>query len=342
MKTLVPAKMDELAICYAIIDEGRTFQKEQGFVQWTDDYPNMDTIRDDIQDQKGFVIKDNGVIAGYMCIDLDGEPAYINIDGQWAAEEPYAVVHRMAFSRDFRGTGLADEAFRLIGEFCTSRGVDYIRVDTDFPNKRMQHILEKNGFTRRGTVIFQGSGKIAYDKILTDGDLAGSGIVMALEPAGEKDFGTCWHMIEEGRRFQQDQGFVQWTEDYPCQKNIRDDIERQKGYLIKIGGRTAGYVCIDFDGEPAYEGLHGKWGADRPYAVVNRLAFSSSFRGKGHTDSLFGLIEKLCAEKGVFNIRLNTYAENEKMRHIIEKNGFTRRGTVDFRGGEKIAYDKTI
>ena len=47
-------------------------------------------------------------------------------------------------------------------------------------------------------------------------------------------------------------------------------------------------------------------------------------------------------EKGVFNIRLNTYAENEKMRHIIEKNGFTRRGTVDFRGGEKIAYDKTI
>ena len=69
---------------------------------------------------------------------------------------------------------------------------------------------------------------------------------------------------------------------------------------------------------------------------------SSSFRGKGNTGSLFGLIEKLYAEKGVFNIRLNTYAENEKMRHIIEKNGFTRRGTVDFRGGEKIAYDKTI
>ena len=44
---------------------------------------------------------------------------------------------------------------------------------------------------------------------------------MALEPAGEKDFDTCWHMIEEGRRFQQDQGFVQWTEDYPCQKHQR-------------------------------------------------------------------------------------------------------------------------
>ena len=58
--------------------------------------------------------------------------------------------------------------------------------------------------------------------------------------------------------------------------------------------------------------------------------------------AFLALSKKLCAEKGVFNIRLNTYAENEKMRHIIEKNGFTRRGTVDFRGGEKIAYDKTI
>ncbi|MEY8482632.1 GNAT family N-acetyltransferase [Lachnospiraceae bacterium 48-21] len=50
----------------------------------------------------------------------------------WSAEEPYAVIHRMAFQKEFRGIGLADIAFRLIEELCIRNGIYYIRVDTDF------------------------------------------------------------------------------------------------------------------------------------------------------------------------------------------------------------------
>lgn len=166
MNTLEPAQEKDLAICTSIIDEGKAFQREQGFVQWTETYPNADIIRDDIQRQKGYVVKVNGCIAGYMCIDFDGEPAYDDIQGSWQTEAPYAVVHRMAFGSAYRGMGLADTAFHLMEELCLSNGVKSIRVDTDFPNKRMQHILEKNGFKHRGVIIFQGSGKLAYDKSL--------------------------------------------------------------------------------------------------------------------------------------------------------------------------------
>lgn len=166
MYTLEQAQMSFIDLCYRIIDEGRNFQREQGFTQWTDDYPNIDTIRDDIMNEKGYVLKVDELIAGYMCIDFDGEPAYDKIDGKWHTTEPYAVVHRMAFNKDFRGMGLADITFRLIDKLCRSKNVTSIRVDTDFPNKRMQHILEKNGFVKRGIVIFQGSGKLAYDKSL--------------------------------------------------------------------------------------------------------------------------------------------------------------------------------
>lgn len=166
MNTLEPAQEKDLAICTSIIDEGKAFQREQGFVQWTETYPNADIIRDDIQQQKGYVVKVNGCIAGYMCIDFDGEPAYDDIQGSWQTEAPYAVVHRMAFGSAYRGMGLADTAFHLMEELCLSNGVKSIRVDTDFPNKRMQHILEKNGFKHRGVIIFQGSGKLAYDKSL--------------------------------------------------------------------------------------------------------------------------------------------------------------------------------
>ena len=165
--TLEPAQAGDLEISYAIIDQGREFQKEQGFVQWTDDYPNLDTLREDIQAGKGYVVKVDGVIAGYMYIDFDGEPAYDDIQGQWHTQQPYAVVHRMSFDRKFRGTGFTSTVFGLIEELCLSKGVQSIRVDTDFPNKRMQHILDKLGFRHCGTIVFQGSGKLAYDKVLS-------------------------------------------------------------------------------------------------------------------------------------------------------------------------------
>ncbi len=166
MYTLELAQPAELAVCYAMIEAGRAFQQAQGFVQWTADYPNLDTIRSDIRDQKGYVVRADGEIAGYLCIDFDGEPAYAKIDGAWHTAEPYAVVHRMAFDSRFRGQGLAGTTFRLVETLCREKAVPSIRVDTDFPNKRMQHILEKAGFSQCGVIVFQGSGKLAYEKSL--------------------------------------------------------------------------------------------------------------------------------------------------------------------------------
>ena len=160
------AQMNDLEICMGIIDEGRRFQNEQGFTQWTDDYPNIDTIRSDIQNTKGYVLKMDNSIAGYLCNDFEGEPAYANIQGNWRAEEPYAVIHRMAFQKEFRGIGLTEIAFTLIERLCVQKGIYYIRVDTDFCNERMQHVLIKNGFEKCGKIMFQGSEKMAFDKLL--------------------------------------------------------------------------------------------------------------------------------------------------------------------------------
>ena len=166
MFTLENAQLEDVQQCYDIIKIGKKFQQEQGFTQWTEDYPNLNTIRDDILNQKGYVVKADETIAGYMCIDFDGEPAYDSIDGKWSMDAPFAVVHRMAFSTQYRGIGLADITWKLIEEYCRKMNIGYIRVDTDFPTKRMQHVLEKNSFKNCGIIVFQGSGKIAYDKVL--------------------------------------------------------------------------------------------------------------------------------------------------------------------------------
>lgn len=163
---LKSAQPKDVAKCYAIIKAAKAFQREQGFTQWTDDYPNESIIQDDVYTHKGYILTVDNDIAGYMCIDFSGEPAYANIAGAWNTEKPYAVVHRMAFGEQYRDQGLSMVALTLVEDLCLSKGVNCIRVDTDFQNMRMQHILEKCGFSKCGVIVFQGSGKLAYDKKL--------------------------------------------------------------------------------------------------------------------------------------------------------------------------------
>jgi len=166
MVTLEPASMADAIPAYRIIDDARNFQREQGFVQWTAEYPNLDTIRADVLAGRGYVLRADGLLAGYLCVDFGGEPTYGGIRGAWGTAEPYAVVHRMGLHRAFRGVGLADTALELTARLCLSRNVRSLRADTDPSNGRMQHILEKNGFVRRGVVLFQGGERLAYDKTL--------------------------------------------------------------------------------------------------------------------------------------------------------------------------------
>lgn len=86
---------------------------------------------------------------------FSGEPAYDDIKGAWRRDTPYAVIHRMAFSQKARGKGIAGIAFDLIERFCLEQGVRNIRVDTDFPNKRMQHILENRALSTAASSSFK-------------------------------------------------------------------------------------------------------------------------------------------------------------------------------------------
>ena len=95
-------------------------------------------------------------------------------------------------------------------------------------------------------------------------------------------------------------------------------------------GRTAKCWAISawhFDGEPAYDAITGgSWLCDEPYAVLRRLALNARGRGRGLTRVLFDLAAERSRERGITYLLLNTGLQNSRMQHILEKNGFTRRG----------------
>ena len=156
----------EEQIAMEIIDQAKAYLKEQGIDQWQTGYPNMEAILGDIEKQRGYFFLEDETIFGYACIDYEGEPAYKELKGHWLSpvDAPYVVVHRMAFSEESRGKGLADVAFRLVAEQAKAKGIENFRVDTDEANKIMQSVLKKNGFTYCGVIWFDNSEKIAFEK----------------------------------------------------------------------------------------------------------------------------------------------------------------------------------
>lgn len=160
---LIPAKKEDLNTAMDMINAAKQYLHDCGVDQWQKGYPDEACIQKDIETGKGFFVEEDGKKLGYLCVDFDGEPAYDHLKGTWGTDEPYVVVHRLAFSKDARGKGLSHEVFRLVEEYSKSR-VHSFRVDTDNDNQKMKHILDKNGFTYRGTIWFDNSEKIAYDK----------------------------------------------------------------------------------------------------------------------------------------------------------------------------------
>ena len=160
------AEKKDFDISMKILAEARAFQRAEGFVQWEDDYPSPELIVTDIAEKKAFLIKYCGEVAGYVRIDGDGDPEYDTLLGEWHTDGKYAVIHRLAFGDDFRCKGLSVEAFSLIEGYCALRQINNIRIDTDFPNLRMQHVLEKCGYQKCGIVTLSAGKRIAYDKRL--------------------------------------------------------------------------------------------------------------------------------------------------------------------------------
>lgn len=161
-------------------------------------------------------------------------------------------------------------------------------------------------------------------------------------PAQENDLGAAMDIINSAKKLLRDSGVDQWQNGYPDEACILQDIRAGKGYFIEKNGEKLGYLCVDYDGEPAYEHLKGSWGTPEPYVVVHRMAFAPAARGKGLTDAVFPIVEEMSRARGVHSFRVDTDEDNKRIKHILSKNGFTYRGTIWFDNSVKIAYDKSF
>lgn len=159
-ENILLAKEEDLPRIMEIYDIAKAYMRANGNPnQWNGAYPDPETLRTDIEKQRLYVYKKDGRIHGGFMLLLEEEPTYAYIeDGSWREERPYGTIHRLAGDGEVRGL------FAKCVAFCEKK-VPYLRADTHFDNHTMQHLLEKNGFERRGIIYLKnGDPRIAYQK----------------------------------------------------------------------------------------------------------------------------------------------------------------------------------
>lgn len=166
MIQLTLAQKENILTVMRLMNDAKAFLKEQGIDQWQNGYPNEESIAADIEAAGGYLLTEGGMTVGYLYLGFDGEPTYQTIAGNWKTAGSYAVIHRLTISAAFRGQGLASAAFKLAERLVKERGVGSIRVDTGEANKRMQHVVTKNGFEYCGVVRVSDGERLAYEKVL--------------------------------------------------------------------------------------------------------------------------------------------------------------------------------
>ena len=140
------AEISELDDIMKLFDTAKAFMKATGNPrQWGDNYPNISHIRKDIENNDFYVcVAGEELECGFAMIYGD-DPWYMEIEGDWLNNAPYAAVHRMASSGKVKG----------MAKYCLDWAVEEagnIKVDTFIENEIMKALLTKVGFSYCGLI----------------------------------------------------------------------------------------------------------------------------------------------------------------------------------------------
>lgn len=134
------------------------------------------------------------------------------------------------------------------------------------------------------------------------------------------------------KKMRADGNLHQWSDKYPDEETLLNDIARGELYIAHDGNEIYGVFMLSFSGEDTYKEIQGAWLNDEAYAVIHRIASL----GKGK--NLLGDAIDFAFDK-TKNIRIDTHEDNNIMRTLLKKLGFIYTGIIHLKNGdERRAY----
>lgn len=160
------ATVNDVPQVMRIINDAISRMLNEGKCQWSRNYPAPEHILADIQNDCAYVLSDGPDVLAYGAVITDGEPAYEILEGEWLSDGQSVVVHRLAVSMAEQSRGNGARFMKAVEHFAASQGIGSFKVDTNFDNDRMLHLLDKLGFERCGIIQYPQGERIAFEKLI--------------------------------------------------------------------------------------------------------------------------------------------------------------------------------
>ena len=140
---------------FEIYEYARAYMKAHGNPnQWGDNRPEKSLTKDDIKNQRCYVMEDEGHIFACFVFTIGFEKEY---EAKFPSKDKYGVIHRVASDGSKRGI------VERIVDFAKGK-VNFLRIDTHEDNKIMQKCIERQNFKRLGIIYLEdNSARILYE-----------------------------------------------------------------------------------------------------------------------------------------------------------------------------------
>ena len=160
---------------------------------------------------------------------------------------------------------------------------------------------------------------------------------MIVRPAIVSDMQAIMAVLEAAKGIMRASGNLhQWVNGYPSESVIREDMDKEQGFVLEEGAKVVGYFTFMPSPEPTYSTIYGgAWlDDDKPYHVIHRIASLPEVHGV-----FAAIMDFAFAHDG--NIRVDTHEDNHIMQHNLLKHGFSYCGIIYLASGDpRLAYQK--
>lgn len=160
------ATLEDLPQIMPMFEDAVARMLREGKQQWDETYPCLPHILDDIMAGKGYVMTDGMDVVAYGAVVFSGEPAYDELEGEWLTDGDYVVIHRIVVAQKSQGSGVATLFFEAVERLAAEKGIGSFRIDTNFDNFPMLHLMDKCGFEYCGEVSYERGRRKAFEKLI--------------------------------------------------------------------------------------------------------------------------------------------------------------------------------
>lgn len=144
------------------------------------------------------------------------------------------------------------------------------------------------------------------------------------------DLPAIMALVNDAVKNLQKHGNMQWDERYPLDIDFIPEIEAGTQTLVYINDRLAGVYSLSTEHDEQYDSV--RWSYEyEPFMVLHRFILHPDFQGKGLSTKMLAHIIGELKDRGINNIRLDTYKENSASQHLYRKFGFVDVGVAYFR-----------